>query len=230
MARSREKVREQAVLGAQGGDLHGDLTVTSPDPPGIAILVDGGAGRREPRLGIVARHLRQRGLGTLVVDLLTADEAEADQMTGAFRRDVALLGHRLLGAALWVREQWSLCDTPIAYLGVDDGAPAALWAAAEEPGWVETVATMGGRPDRAGGHLQAQRPPVLLIAGGLDREVVEANRALLADLGPESRLQVLRDAGDPIDGRRPLLRAGELAGGWFLGHLSNQRTGTRLTV
>jgi putative phosphoribosyl transferase len=217
------------VLTVHGGEVHGDLTAP-PDPPGIAVVTDGAAGRRDPRLTIVARRLQRLGLGTLVVDLLTADEAQADQSTGAFRQDVPLLGHRLLGAALWLREQWSLCDVPVAYLGLDSGAPAALWAAAEEPGWVETVATMGGRPDRSGGHLQAQPRPVLLIAGGLDHEAVEANRSLLADLGPESRLRVLRGAGDPIDGRRPLLRAADLAAGWFLGHMANQRTEARLTV
>lgn len=56
------------------------------------------SGRHSPRNRHVARAFREAGLATLLIDLLTPDEEEADLRTGHLRFDIGLLAERLTGA------------------------------------------------------------------------------------------------------------------------------------
>jgi putative phosphoribosyl transferase len=152
----------EVVVPVHGGEVRGDLSVPD-DPLGIALVVSGAGSRHDPRATRIGRRLRRAGIATVLMDLLTDDEDAADRETGAFRSDAPLLGRRLLGAALWVREQWSLCDLPVGYLGLDEGAAAALWAAAEEPDWVEAVVSIGAPPDLSEPFADRPLPPTLTI-------------------------------------------------------------------
>ncbi|MEK6785826.1 MAG: hypothetical protein AABY61_10135 [Nitrospirota bacterium] len=62
-------------------------------PRGVVVFAHGsGSGRLSPRNNFVARHLQRDGLATLLLDLLT--EEEADNRRNVF--DVDLLANRLL--------------------------------------------------------------------------------------------------------------------------------------
>jgi hypothetical protein len=70
----------------------------SRKPGGIVLFAHGsGSSRHSPRNPRVAERL-QRGLGTLPMDLLTADEEEVDRRSRKLRFDSGLLFRRLLGA------------------------------------------------------------------------------------------------------------------------------------
>src|SRR5689334_20608382 len=165
------EVRVQAV----GVELEGSLGV--PDgAQGVVLFAHGsGSSRHSPRNQYVARALRQAGLGTLLVDLLTADEEGADQYTRHLRFDIELLAMRLLGATDWLRHQPGTRDLAIGYFGASTGAGAALLAAAERPDQVRAVVSRGGRPDLAGPALIRVHAPTLLIVGGDDAPVIDLN-------------------------------------------------------
>jgi len=115
------------IIPAAGVVIAGDLggvvgsSVISP-PLGIVIFAHGsGSSRMSPRNQHVANLLRQHGLATLLLDLLTTEE----QYVISKRFDIALLTTRLAEAVRWVRDQENLTDLPIALFGASTGAAAA---------------------------------------------------------------------------------------------------------
>ncbi|HYZ07325.1 MAG TPA: hydrolase, partial [Pseudonocardiaceae bacterium] len=93
--------------GAAGGGaaLYADLV--APDKVvGIVLVAHGsGSSRHSPRNRTVADALREHGLATLLLDLLTGEEAVVDERTGEHRFDVDLLGGRLAGAMDWLAQK-----------------------------------------------------------------------------------------------------------------------------
>ena len=73
---------------------------------GIVLFAHGsGSSRHSPRNRRVARHFRNAGLATLLVDLLTPEEEQIDLRTRHLRFDIGLLSRRLTGAVDWTYEQ-----------------------------------------------------------------------------------------------------------------------------
>jgi putative phosphoribosyl transferase len=156
--------------------LYGDLTVPSRFN-GVVLFAHGsGSGRHSPRNRQVALNLQQAGLATLLLDLLTAREEQADQHTGEHRFDIALLARRMQDATAWVQAQIVLKGARIGYFGASTGSAAALIAAARLGDEIAAVVSRGGRPDLAGpSSLAAVKAPTLLIVGGADHGVLELN-------------------------------------------------------
>src|SRR2546422_1098107 len=92
----------QAQIPAGAVDLEGSLTV--PDKAHAIVLFAHGSGssRHSPRNRFVARSLQQRRLGTLLMDLLTAEEEAVDAYTARLRFDIGLLSERLAAATDWL--------------------------------------------------------------------------------------------------------------------------------
>jgi dienelactone hydrolase len=85
-----------------------------------------GSGRLSPRNRYGARLLKAAGLATLLIDLLSPDEEEADQATAHLRFDVELLATRLITATDWLTVQPDTRALRIGYFGASTGAAAAL--------------------------------------------------------------------------------------------------------
>src|SRR5579872_4635699 len=67
---------------------------------GIVLFSHGsGSSRFSPRNRYVAEFLQQRGMATVLLDLLTPQEENQDLRTGKWRFDIELLSHRLVQAA-----------------------------------------------------------------------------------------------------------------------------------
>lgn len=133
---------------------------------GVVLFAHGsGSGRYSPRNRYVARVLREAGLATLLIDLLTAEEEEVDLRTRHLRFDIGLLTERLVGATGWLRDERDTRNLKIGYFGASTGAGAVLVAAAERPDEVGAVVSRGGRPDLAGEALSRVEAPTLLIVG-----------------------------------------------------------------
>src|SRR5215217_7952513 len=131
---------------------------------GVVLFAHGsGSGRSSSRNIYVARVLRQAGLSTLLVDLLTTEEEAVDLRTRHLRFDIGLLAERLVGATNWLRDKPDTRNLKIGYFGASTGAGAALVAAAERPDEVGAVVSRGGRPDLAGEALARVEAPTLLI-------------------------------------------------------------------
>jgi putative phosphoribosyl transferase len=101
-----------------------------------------GSSRRNPRNRLVARALNERGLATLLLDLLTVEE-EFDR-ANVF--DIGLLAERLVAATRWALTEPQVAELRVGYLGASTGAGAALWAAAELGEEIGAVVSRGGRP------------------------------------------------------------------------------------
>lgn len=196
-----------------------NLAGTLALPPGSEALVvfahGSGSSRLSPRNTRVAAALRERGLGTLLFDLLTRDEA-ADR-ANVF--DIPLLAGRLSLAARWLAEQEDTRDLTLGYFGASTGAAAALVAAADAEGEIGAVVSRGGRPDLARGALRRVRAPTLLIVGGRDPAVLELNRAALAELRCEKELAIVPGATHLFEEPGALEEVMALAGRWFAEHL-----------
>jgi putative phosphoribosyl transferase len=202
------------------GKLTGDLTVPG-DARGIVLFAHGsGSSRRSPRNRDVADQLQERGLATMLIDLLTPDEARADEMDRHLRFDIGLLAERLEAVTRWLGEEPSTKALPLGLFGASTGAAAALVAAARLPGQVGAVVSRGGRPDLAGSALGDVEAPTLLIVGGRDDVVLDLNRGALDQLRGPTRLEVVPEATHLFEEPGALDQVADLAGEWFLEHLA----------
>jgi pimeloyl-ACP methyl ester carboxylesterase len=185
---------DPVVVPAGSVHLDGDLVL----PPGVRAVVlfahGSGSGRHSPRNRQVAAALNAAGHGTLLLDLLTADEERVDERTREHRFDIPLLGERLSAAAGWLAGRSGTGHLPLAVFGASTGAAAALRTAAERPDLVTAVVSRGGRPDLADEALGRVRTPTLLVVGGADREVLHLNRAAAARLSGPVELAVVPGA------------------------------------
>lgn len=205
--------RGEVEIPVGAGTLHGTLEIPQ-GALGLVIFAHGsGSGRLSPRNHAVARSLRERGLGTLLFDLLTDDEEAIDARTRHLRFDIPLLGERLARVTDWATR--TAPRLPIGYFGASTGAAAALVAAAMRPESAAAVVSRGGRPDLAEAALARVRAPTLLLVGALDRDVLELNRDAFGRLGCEKRLDVVAGASHLFEEPGTLESVSALAADWF---------------
>lgn len=199
--------------------LDADLTV--PDGAvGVVVFAHGsGSSRSSPRNRSVAEGLQRGRLATLLLDLLTQEEARVDDVTRALRFDVERLASRVVSACEWLATRRDTARLPVGLFGASTGAAAALVAAARHPAGVRAVVSRGGRPDLAGSALSSVRAPTLLIVGALDAVVLDLNREAQRQLPPSSRLAVVTGAGHLFDEPGALAEVTRLARDWFVDHM-----------
>lgn len=196
--------------------LEGDLAIPR-QPAGIVLFAHGsGSSRHSPRNRFVAETLRQHGIATLLMDLLTSKEEEVDQRTGQLRFNIRLLAKRLAGATAWVLRQPELNGMSIGYFGASTGAAAALAAAAQLPDKVAAVVSRGGRPELAGGALGSVAAPTLLLVGGEDDAVIPLNQDALQRLGcSDKNMLIIPGATHLFEEPGTLEEVARLAADWF---------------
>lgn len=202
--------------------LEGTLALPA-QAPGVVLFAHGsGSGRHSPRNRFVANRLREAGLGTLLIDLLTEREEAIDSRTGHLRFDIGLLAERLVGAIEWLGQESHTAGLPIGLFGASTGAGAALVAASRQPAEVFAVVSRGGRPDLAGPALKGVRAPTLLIVGGEDEVVIMLNEQAMRQLtAPVKELVIVPGAGHLFEEPGKLEEVARLAADWFSRHVSD---------
>jgi dienelactone hydrolase len=213
----------ETIVEVQAGrvTLEGSLEV--PDgATGVVLFAHGsGSSRHSPRNQFVAGRLRDAGLGTLLVDLLTEQEEAIDARTGHLRFDIGLLAARLAWTIDWLGQQPATAGLGVGLFGASTGGGAALVAAADRPDRVRAVVSRGGRPDLAGDALPAVRAPTLLIVGGDDDVVIGLNELAMKRLGAaEKQLVIVPGAGHLFEEPGKLDEVARLAADWFARHLT----------
>jgi len=215
-------MKEREVRVSAGlATLEGNLGI--PNARGIVLFAHGsGSGRHSPRNRYVDDVLREAGLATLLIDLLTPEEQEADLRTRHFRFDIGLLADRLADATDWLAHEPDTQDLRVGYFGASTGAGAALVAAAKRPEAVGAVVSRGGRPDLAREALSRVAAPTLLIVGGEDGPVIDTNREAFAHIRAEKKLEVVPGATHLFEEPGTLEEVARLAAGWFARYLGQR--------
>ncbi|NNC06589.1 alpha/beta hydrolase, partial [Corallococcus exiguus] len=116
---AEHRISEHAVrLEAEPGvGLEGTLSVPE-SASGVVLFAHGsGSSRFSPRNRYVAGVMQQAGLATLLMDLLTLGEEEAERRTRHLRFDIELLARRLVGATRWLERVPGLGGQPLGLMG-----------------------------------------------------------------------------------------------------------------
>ena len=212
-------IKAEVLIPLPAVRLGGELTVPS-EATGLVLFAHGsGSSRHSPRNQFVARQLQQAGLGTLLFDLLTAEEERAEARTRHLRFNIELLSDRLKGVTRWALDEGTSKDVCIGYFGSSTGAAAALMAAADLRQEVQAVVSRGGRPDLAGEALPCVAAPTLLVVGGADREVIKLNEEAYVRLQCEKALRIIPGASHLFEEPGALEKVSDMAAEWFASRL-----------
>src|SRR6266705_2350542 len=203
----------QILIDSQG--LEGSLALPEQTQSLVLFAHGSGSSRFSPRNNFVAQVLRQAGIGTLLMDLLTEEEDTVYKT----RFNIELLTERLLLATKWLQEQSRTKDLVIGYFGASTGAASALKAAAAEGSKIGAVVSRGGRPDLAEGALEHVQSPTLLIVGGRDEVVLELNRQAYSRLKGKKQLVIVPGATHLFEEPGALEEVARLATEWFKQYL-----------
>ena len=145
-----------------GAVLNADLVVPV-DARGVVLFVHGsGSSRHSHRNQFVARTLQESSFGTLLMDLLTAEEGHIDNQTRELRFDIDLLADRLMAVVDWTGHQPALKHLPLGLFGASTGAAAdgrgrqASRGALRRLSW-RPPGPRGGRVEKGDGANDADR-------------------------------------------------------------------------
>ena len=211
MARDEGLVR----VDADGVTLEGNLLI--PDgATGVVLFAHGsGSSRFSSRNIYVAEALREAGLATLLIDLLTASEELVDTRTAHLRFDIGMLAKRLVGTTLWLGAEPRTKALNVGLFGASTGGGAALVAAAQIPDRIKAVVSRGGRPALAGEALPRVQAPTLLIVGGDDVPVIGMNKEAYDELRCERHMEIVPGASHLFEEPGTLEHVARLAADWF---------------
>jgi len=208
--------RDEVLVRSMHVWLKGDLALPVNSSTVMIFAHGSGSSRLSTRNKRVAGALNERGIGTLLFDLLTLEE----DMHFPNRFNIDLLANRLMGATEWLEKHKAVSCCRMGYFGASTGAAAALTAAAHLPE-IETVISRGGRPDLAMDILPKLKIPVLLIVGSLDQEVLELNRKAFNKLNCEKELTVVQGAGHLFEEPGKMEEVIAVSGNWIQKHMDN---------
>ena len=176
-------------------------------------------GERSLRNRALASSLHKAGLGTLLLELLTPEEAVEESGSAHRSFNMGLLKQRLACAAHWIADEDDVRHARIGFFGSGTGAGAALVAAADLGKAVGAVVSHGGRPDLAGNALRRVKSPTLLIVGEHDDATLEVNEDAYEMLVAEKEFSIVRGASAHFEEPGAIEEVGRLAADWFLEHL-----------
>mgnify|MGYP001225571659 CR=1 FL=1 len=204
----------------RGAKLAGEL-VLPDEASGLVIFAHGsGSSRHSPRNQAVARRLQKANLGTLLFDLLTAEEEQAEAYTRHLRFNIPFLTDRLVAVTRWALDRATTRDINVGYFGSSTGAAAALTAAAQLKDQIGAVVSRGGRPDLAADVLHQVVAPTLLIVGKEDAPVIPLNEdAYTRLLNCEKALRLIPGASHLFEEEGKLELVADIASEWFSNHL-----------
>lgn len=203
-----EKINLNAILGLP------------KDYKAIIIFAHGsGSGCFSSRNNFVAGVLQKANFGTLLLDLLSDEEAENRQ--NVF--DIGLLASRLNIAKAWLLKEFYSKPLKVGFFGASTGAGAAIQAIVNDPKQVFAFVSRGGRPDLAEEALALISIPTLLVVGGNDGVVIDLNRSALEKIKTIKELIIVPGATHLFEEPGTLEMVAELAKNWFEKYVNDER-------
>jgi putative phosphoribosyl transferase len=195
--------------------LDGRLTIP-PEATALIVLVNGQWGiRYASRETEVAAALRDRGFGTLLVELLTPEE-DGDRDS---RFAIDLHASRLAGVTDWLDRQHRTADMPRGFLGVGPGVATALRAVSDHGSESGAVVGVDGRADLGADALAATPVPTLLLVDTDRAHLVRSHTEAYDDFDESAHRHVVVRSVVGADGTAST-DVVALASDWFRAHLS----------
>ncbi len=186
---------------------------------GIVLFAHGsGSSRKSPRNNYVAGVLQEKGLGTLLFDLLTESEDQFYEN----RFNIGLLTRRLIAVTDWVMIYSFRHKLAMGYFGASTGAASALRAAAYFKDEIKAVVSRGGRPDLAMEDIPNVTAPSLFLVGGKDIPVIEWNQKALEAMKAPSKLEIIPGASHLFEEPGKLQQVADLSANWFRTHFKEK--------
>ena len=222
---TEHQLTERHIIISEG--VEGDLTIPLAAQAIVLFAHGSGSGRYSSRNQLVAGVLNNKGIATLLVDLLNQEEKRIDEETKHLRYNIELLAGRFSAITNWLAQQPETRDLKVGYFGSSTGAGAAL-IAASRLGSAKAIVTRGGRPDLAGeSTLHQVRASTLLIVGGNDTPVIAMNKRALESLSntETKELAIIPGAGHLFEEPGKMEEVAQLAANWFECYLL--RTGNK---
>ena len=224
MASHVQQTERTVVVPANTVNLEGSLDVPRGARGAVLFAHGSGSSRFSSRNRYVAQVLREAGLATLLLDLLSSAEEQVDLVTRHLRFDIPLLASRLVNAIDWMAVNDSTSALPVGLFGASTGGGAALVAAAARPRRVSAVVSRGGRPDLAGAALPDVQAPTLLLVGERDEVVIDLNEKARAQMTAHVELVIIPGATHLFEEPGTLERVASQARDWFARYLAPQRS------
>lgn len=204
-----------------GGRLPADMVLPDGATGVVAFAPGSESSRRDPANRAVAEALNRRGLGTVLIDLVIAEEKPAGVVVSDEERPAGIviddekagigaLADRLAAVVDWLGEHGPTSDLEVGLFGAGAGVAVVLLAAAARPDPVRAVVCHGGRPHLAGPALVEVAAPTLFLVGERDVEGIELDREACATMTVTAELRIVPGNVDQV---------AEQAGEWFAGHL-----------
>lgn len=182
------------------------------------------------RLCYFAHLLRQGGLATILIPLLTEEEDWQDQRSKHFRYNVRHLATRLVGIVDYLADNPMTCDFKIGYFGTSAGGGAVLLAAAERPTKVHVVVAHSAYINFCSSVLSYLRSPTLLIVGSEDYPVITENEDAFAQIPTcNKHMEVVRGASHQFKELGTFEEAARLANQWFKRYFGSKESNLNQT-
>ena len=203
---------------AAGVSLEGDMRLPA-QPRGLVVFPHNSGIRRGPRDGVVAQLLREEGLATLLITLLTNQEQLPDSRIACFRFDTKLLAERLVGLADWLAKEPTTRDLAMGYFCGGSGS-AGLLSAVQRPELIRAIVLHNSAFDVAAVEPRQVKTPTLIIVGGDEEPQVGESDLLFEQLGAaDKQLSPVPMAAMGPDKPGGLEEVARLASEWFGKHL-----------
>jgi putative phosphoribosyl transferase len=212
---TEQQLKEQHVIISEG--LEGGLTIPSGAQAIVLFAHGSGSNRYSSRNQFVANVLNNKGIATLLVDLLSQEEKRIDEETKHIRYNIELLARRFIAVTNWLAQQPDTRDLKIGYFGSSTGAAAALIAAARL-NLAKAIVTRGGRPDLADETaLHQVKAPTLFIVGGNDMPIIAMNKRALESLSnaEAKELAIIPGATHLFEEPGKMEEVAQIAADWF---------------
>jgi putative phosphoribosyl transferase len=212
---TEQQLKERHVIISEG--LEGDLTIPLGAQAIVLFAHGSGSSRYSLRNQFVANVLNNKGIATLLVDLLGHEEKKIDKETKYLRYNIELLATRFTAVTNWLAQEPETRGLKIGYFGSSTGAAAALIAAARL-NLAKAIVTRGGRPDLADeSTLRQVKAPTLFIVGGNDMPVIAMNKSALEFLtnAEAKELAIIPAATHLFEEPGKMEEVAQIAADWF---------------
>jgi len=171
-----DSTRVERLETSNEGGFDVELTLP-PRRRGVVLITNGqSSGTKSPRSRHIASFLRERELGTLLVECFCheplGDGTNAD---------------RILRAIQWLREEDGTRPVPIGCLATGSSVGGALTVAAREPMLIQALVVCGAVPDSVLPLLPAIKTPILIVLGSRDTQTLQRSHQVIERLGATHR-------------------------------------------